>query len=349
MKRNVNDVANVLISAAIIKSIEIRKLDPISVKRIVMGVCIGPAEVSMILTAGLVYATTYVASYEYESTSASKIKKVVLRKFYEAVGVSGNVRFDGRFIDVWNAIIHDLNNQDEIRRIGYTLQNDSSVLVHAVVRSCLEWSLRTIGGSGYMPEYVRDGSGIYDKIMNEFWKFAIMASRDINFDDCDIVGGFKSINLNNLPVSNSKYDVFISYRKCDGDVYARLLNQELSYQGLKCFFDVESVSNGEYNLQILSALKSASNFLFVKSEKSMIGLEDPDDHVRIELEAGRHFQKNVVIVAPSGVTRDMSRVSLPFELEYLKNLRVYRLDVGETYRFCVDKILLCGIKKEYSV
>ena len=81
MKRNVNDVANVLISAAIIKSIEIRKLDPISVKRIVMGVCIGPAEVSMILTAGLVYATTYVASYEYESTSASKIKKLYCGSF----------------------------------------------------------------------------------------------------------------------------------------------------------------------------------------------------------------------------------------------------------------------------
>ena len=346
MKRTVDDIATVLIGAASLKSVEIRKIEPLSQTRIVLGVCIGPAEVCMILTAGLIYAAIYVASYGYESTHACKVSRIVLRQLYKAIGVSGNVRFDGKFLGIWEAILSDLNSQEAMRRIGYAIQGDPSSLVITVVESCVNWALRRIGGTGYMPEFVQDCSGMYEEVVEVFNAFAIEASADINFDDCTIEGSFKSIDLNRLPTCNDKYDVFISYRRSDGDVYSRLLNQELSYRGFRCFLDVASVTNGEYSLQILSALRDASHFLFLKSGESLKGLDDPDDHVRIELEAARYFRKNVIIIVPTGISRDMSRISLPSELEYLRNLRAYRLDVGETYGFCIDQILRCGIRSE---
>jgi hypothetical protein len=53
-----------------------------------------------------------------------------------------------------------------------------------------------------------------------------------------------------------------------------------------------------------------------------------------------------IIAAPMGGARDMSRINLPTELEYLRDLRAYKLDVGETYEFCIDKILQCGVRHE---
>ena len=231
MKRNVNDVANVLISAASIKSIEIRKLEPISVMRTVMGVCIGPAEISAALTAGLAYLTTYVATYEYERTRARKVNRALLRRLYDAICVSGDIRFDGRFVGMWKAIHRELNSQDALRRLGYAVRGDSSQLVLAVTKMCVEWVLRTIEGTGYMPELVREDSGMYEEIVMEFKCFALKASVDINLDDINVVAGFKAIDLKRLPVCNDAYDIFISYRRSDGDIYARLLNQELKYQG----------------------------------------------------------------------------------------------------------------------
>lgn len=343
---NINDTAAMLISKASLKSVEIAKIEPFSHTRIVMGACIGPAEVRMILTAGLAYAAVYVASYQYESSRAFKVNRVVLRQFNKTIGALGDARFDGRFVGIWNSLLRDLTDQDATRRIGYALCGDSSQLVSTVVKASAEWALRTIDGTGYMPEYVRDDSRVYNIVIGEFRRFAEVASGDIDFDGCAVEGGFKSIDLKRLPPCNESYDVFISYRKSDGDVYARLMNQELKYQGMRCFFDVVSVSSGEYNLQILSALRKASHFLFLKSAGSLNGLDDPDDHVRIELEAARFFQKNVIIVAPAGITRDMSQINLPSELEYLRNLRAYKLDVGETYEFCIYKILRCGIRHD---
>jgi len=343
---NINDMAAMLIGKASLKSVEIATLEPFSHTRIVMGACIGPAEVRMILTAGLVYTAMYVASYQYESCRALRVSRVVLRQFHRTIGVLGDTRFDGKFGGIWNSLLRDLTGQEAARRVGYALGGDSSQLVPTVVKTTAEWAMRTIGGTGYMPEYIRDDSRVYNMVVGEFQRFAEVASGDIDFDSCAVEGGFKSIDLKRLPPCNDSYDVFISYRKSDGDVYARLMNQELKYQGMRCFFDVVSVSSGEYNLQILSALRKASHFLFFKSVESLNGLDDPDDHVRIELEAARVFQKNVIIVAPAGVTRDMSQINLPSELEYLRNLRAYKLDVGETYEFCVDKILRCGIRHE---
>lgn len=343
---NINDTAAMLISKASLKSVEIAKLEPFLHTRIVMGACIGPAEVRMILTAGLAYAAVYVASYQYESSRASKVNRVVLRQLNKTIGVLGDARFDGKFVGIWNSLLRDLTGQEAARRIGYALCGDSSQLVSTVVKMSAEWALRTIGGTGYLPEYVRVDSKVYNIVLGEFQRFAIEASVEIEFDSFALEGGFKSIDLKRLPPCDDSYDIFISYRKSDGDVYARLLNQELNHQGLRCFFDVVSVSNGEYSLQILSALRKASHFLFLKSVESLNGLDDPDDHVRIELEAARFFQKNVIIVAPAGISRDMSQINLPSELEYLRNLRAYKLDVGETYEFCVDKILRCGIRHD---
>ena len=344
MGKTINDVAITLIDAARLKSVEVGKIEPLSHSRMVMGVCVGPGEVSMLLTAGLVHATAYAASYEYEVTHAAKLNRIISRQLYRAIGGVGSARFNGGFAKIWEDLQRDLNSQEAVRRLGYDLRGDPSQIVIAVVRSCVEWVIRKINGTGYLPEYAQKHSKEYEGIVDEFRRFVLLASADINFDDCIVEGGFKAIDLEKLPPCNGKYDVFISYRRSDGGVYARLLYQELMHQGFRCFLDVDSVVNGEYNLQILSALKDAPHFLFLKSQESMNRLDDPDDHVRIELEAAMYFKRNVIVIAPSQVPRDMTRINLPAELEYLKNLRAYKLDVGETYDFCVRQLINCGIQ-----
>lgn len=63
---------------------------------------------------------------------------------------------------------------------------------------------------------------------------------------------------------------------------------------------VDAVQDGEFQEKILSALRSAPNFLFVLTDGALERISDPNDHIRIELEEAIRLKHKIVVVAPRG-------------------------------------------------
>ena len=65
--------------------------------------------------------------------------------------------------------------------------------------------------------------------------------------------------------------------------------------------------------------------------------------MRIELEAAIKMEKRITIIVPPRVSRDLTYVRLPRNLEYLRTLNSYRLEVGEHFESSVNKIIIQGL------
>ena len=64
---------------------------------------------------------------------------------------------------------------------------------------------------------------------------------------------------------NSKYDIFISYRRDGGEYTARILCDRLQDMGYRVFFDVESLRSGEFNTRLYNAIDSCKDVLVILS------------------------------------------------------------------------------------
>ena len=77
-----------------------------------------------------------------------------------------------------------------------------------------------------------------------------------------------------------QYDVFISYRRSGGRDKARLLYKELEGRGYKCFFDFNSLQNGEFDANIYKAIEGCCHFILMVTDNAFDRCKDSDDWVR---------------------------------------------------------------------
>ena len=101
---------------------------------------------------------------------------------------------------------------------------------------------------------------------------------------------------------NSKYDIFISYRRDGGEYTARILCDRLQDMGYRVFFDVESLRSGEFNTRLYNAIDSCKDVLVILSPGALDRCVNPDDWVRRELEYALMREKNVIPVLLRGFT-----------------------------------------------
>ena len=90
------------------------------------------------------------------------------------------------------------------------------------------------------------------------------------------------------------YDVFISYRRDGGHEMARLLYEHLKLKGLNCFFDLQELGSGQFNVKLLQSIDESKNFVLVLSPHSLERCENTDDWVRQEIEHAIAANKNIV-------------------------------------------------------
>lgn len=95
------------------------------------------------------------------------------------------------------------------------------------------------------------------------------------------------------------YDIFISYRRDNGEDKARILNQFLSTVGYRVFFDHESGMTGEFETEILAAVEIAPVFLMLLTPNCLDRCKDEGDWVRRELERATKFGKNIIPIRPN--------------------------------------------------
>lgn len=97
----------------------------------------------------------------------------------------------------------------------------------------------------------------------------------------------------------SKYDIFISYRRDNGEDKARILNQFLSTIGYRVFFDHESGMTGDFETEILAAVEIAPVFLMLLTPNCFARCKDEKDWVRREIEHATKFNKDIIPIRPN--------------------------------------------------
>ena len=92
----------------------------------------------------------------------------------------------------------------------------------------------------------------------------------------------------------SKYQIFISYRRDGGEDLARLLENKLTDRGFKVFFDVESLRSGAFNQALFEKIAECTDVLVVLPPHGLDRCVDPNDWVRLEIARSLELKKNVI-------------------------------------------------------
>lgn len=303
----------------------------------------GKAELLMLVTSSLIEDVLFAASFDYVRKNGRNVPVYLLNGFIQEIGRVGDLEFNGGFDTIWRLSVKELRDDPTAMfRITQAAAGDYDRMKMLARRSCVEWALRKMN-CGMIASEVLNDLGRFGRINTAYDVFCASEVCKIDISSLKVCDGIDKFDLSKLPASEKVFDVFISYRRVDGDIFARLINQEFEHRGIKCFFDVERMGRGEYRMQILSSLKSALNFVFVMTEMSFVGLENPNDPVRIELEAANRLSRRITVIVPPRVSRDLTFARLPCSLDFLRTLHCYRLEVGENFESSLDRIITQGL------
>lgn len=94
-----------------------------------------------------------------------------------------------------------------------------------------------------------------------------------------------------------KYQIFISYRRENGEYLAALLKDRLTEIGYQVFYDVESLRSGDFNEELLAVIEECDDVLVVLPPGGLDRcITDEKDWVRREVVHALKCKKNVVPV-----------------------------------------------------
>jgi TIR domain len=97
--------------------------------------------------------------------------------------------------------------------------------------------------------------------------------------------------MSNVKMSNS---VFISYRRDVSEQNANAVYRELTYRGIDVFYDVENITVGAFDTQILTEIAARPYFLPILQPGTLNRCVEENDWVRREIEQA--FLLNRLIV-----------------------------------------------------
>lgn len=103
----------------------------------------------------------------------------------------------------------------------------------------------------------------------------------------------------------NKYDIFISYRRDDGQQHARLIEKELKSRGYNVFLDYEELDKGLFDEKIVGAIASAKIFLMVLTPLYLSRCNKEGDWVRKEIQLAIDQKKEFVPVVPDGLFKEI--------------------------------------------
>lgn len=184
---------------------------------------------------------------------------------------------------------------------------------------------------------------------------------DVNFDElwkkqqhANLLGflrqTYKKLIENLLPTNQDyienyipKQDqtqIFISYRRDDGQGAARSVQQALMrmYDGKSVFFDFTSIEDGKFNLQIIDAIYSCTDFILVLSPKVMKKCTKRSDWVALEIRTAIKYNKHIV---PINIDNKFSGFPkrFPKDLGKLKYEQQLEFQMGTYFSASVEKLI----------
>ena len=96
----------------------------------------------------------------------------------------------------------------------------------------------------------------------------------------------------------TKYDIFISYRREDGQQYARILQLELQKRGYLVFLDYDELTDGIFGENIRRAIEYAPIFIAILSPHYLDRCKNEHDWVRGELLLAIKLNKHFIPIDP---------------------------------------------------
>lgn len=116
-------------------------------------------------------------------------------------------------------------------------------------------------------------------------------------------------------VRGNNFDVFVSYRRSDGKLFARTLTLAFKNEGFRCFLDYDKLEGGEFSRQLTDAIEDAPIFVMVltpdyfsrciKKDESRkdeeVWIPNEEDWVRREIELALSKGKIIIPIDINGM------------------------------------------------
>ncbi|MEE1000851.1 MAG: TIR domain-containing protein, partial [Bacteroidales bacterium] len=118
-------------------------------------------------------------------------------------------------------------------------------------------------------------------------------------------------------MSGKNFDVFISYRRSDGDAIARILNAEFALRDFRCFLDFDSLGGGKFDEKIEAAILDAPVFVMVLTPDYFSRCNDKGDWVRREIELALANNK---IIVPINYDKNLNGIPDYLEEDFRKRI-----------------------------
>ena len=148
-------------------------------------------------------------------------------------------------------------------------------------------------------------------------------------------------------MNENNYDIFISYRRDNGEDKARILNQFLSTIGYRVFCDHDSGMTGEFETEILAAVEIAPVFLMLLTPHCLDRCEHDGDWVRRELERATKLGKDIIPIRPNYDESMFENLpsGIPEYVLHLKELEFAEIDFHKNFKATAQSMVDTQIKK----
>ena len=130
------------------------------------------------------------------------------------------------------------------------------------------------------------------------------------------------------------YDIFISYRRTAYDT-ANLIAVKLRHAGYRVFFDVDTLTAGKFNEQLLTVIANCKDFILVLPEKALDRCVDEEDWIRREVTCAIEHNKNIIPVMLDGFEWP---AEMPKGMEELPNYQAVTAVNREYFDMAFDRL-----------
>lgn len=146
-------------------------------------------------------------------------------------------------------------------------------------------------------------------------------------------------------MNKKEYDIFISYRRENGEDKARILNQFLSAAGYRVFFDHEAGMTGEFETEILAAVEIAPVFLMLLTPHCFDRCVNEGDWVSREIERAMKLDKHIIPIRPNyDFDFALMPAGLPEHVMRLKDKEFAEIDFHKNFKPTAEHMIETMIK-----
>jgi len=122
-------------------------------------------------------------------------------------------------------------------------------------------------------------------------------------------------------------DIFLSYRRQDGETEAYLLYKDLTESGYTVFFDHKSLGEGDFKVAIEEQIRNAKSVVIILSESSFSNkIFDENDVYRNELRFALQYKKRIVGIMLENFPGFPEQ--LPEDIDPIRNYNFLKLYIG---------------------